>query len=285
MGADSKSLSRALLRLSRDMRARGAARQTLSASLTSLFASRSVRDAEETWASRLVRGVQERQGGQLDWDAAQALCVPAEHMAAGGTSRRARQNRTSQARTDNGSDAIAKPRRRRWASWRSAASWDFPTLNSSFPFTIPSIPVNVFLFAHAGGHSSIPSGVMMPAGLGTSARKFHSMSLTRQPGVPFDGSDDGEPPFTDAAALAAQMLQADAAARAVLSQHGRKKAAGTRRADGAGGSLRSRTPKNYMFAHAATGIPKHETRIPLPKKTAAGADADEELATSAGEDA
>ncbi|KAJ2663788.1 hypothetical protein IW148_002346 [Coemansia sp. RSA 1199] len=256
MGADSKSLLWALQQLRR-VHVRGVARQTLS-----VFR-RSERDAEGQMSVG-VRGVQERQGGQLDWDAPQALCM-SEHMTG---------------RAGHRAQSVRAAPKRRWA-WRSSATWDFPTLNSSFPFTIPSIPINVFLFARAGGHSSIPSGVMMPPGLGTSARKFHSMSLTRQPGAPFDGSDEGEPPFTDTAALSAQMMQTDAAVRAVLSQHGRKQA-GTRRADAASGNARTRSPKNYMFAHAATGIPKYETRIPLPKKTSS---ADDELAMNAGEDA
>ncbi|KAJ1849345.1 hypothetical protein LPJ70_000528 [Coemansia sp. RSA 2708] len=282
------------------MRAQSVLRQRLTASLASLLAARLAPKAGETWASRLERGVQERQGGQFDVDAAQPLCMGAEHMTgADSASRRGpRKGRASHARA---ADAPRPPqphkpavRRRRWAAWKSASSWDFPTLNSSFPFTIPSIPVSVFLFAHPGGHGAVPAGVMMPAGLGTSARKFHSMSLTRQPGVPFDSEEGGESPLTDTAALSAQILRADAAIQAALSQHGRKAAAapGSRRSDGAGGGLRSRTPKNFMFAHAATGIPKHENRVPLPKQAvlqgrrASVIDPDaDELATSAGEDA
>ncbi|KAJ2811709.1 hypothetical protein H4S07_001884 [Coemansia furcata] len=140
----------------------------------------------------------------------------------------------------------------------------------------------------------------MPAGLGTSARKFHSVSLNRQPGVPFEGDEDGTPPLTDTAALSAQLLQSDAtSAIAHLQRHGKPAAQPTRRSDGAGNAQRLRTPKNYMFAHAATGIPKFENRIPLAKRTAAVATKgdkpgqsggaidvpEEEMATSAGEDA
>ncbi|KAJ2722042.1 hypothetical protein GGI07_003576 [Coemansia sp. Benny D115] len=200
--------------------------------------------------------------------------------------------------------SVVGAQRRRWMAWRSASGWDFPTLNASFPFTIPSIPAGLFLFAQQqSAHTSMPSGVMMPAGLGTSARKFHSISLTRQPGVPLDGDEDAgsggnsSPPFTDPAALSAQVGRPDAAARAKASlQHGKPLPPSlSRRTDASGGGMRSRTAKNYMFAHAATGIPKFDNRIPLAKKSggskatskalAALVDDTEEMATSAGEDA
>ncbi|KAJ1727497.1 hypothetical protein LPJ61_004538 [Coemansia biformis] len=183
-------------------------------------------------------------------------------------------------------------------------SWDFPTLNSSFPFTIPTVPAGIFLLAQPGGHASMPSGVMMPAGLGTSARKFHSMSLTRQPGVPFDGDEDGGVGFTDTAALSAQLLRADPAVRAAAAAalRGRKLATAARRPEGASGASRARATKNYMFAHAATGIPKFENCVPFPRRPAApkaaaaataataaaamaGDEGAEEMAASAGEDA
>ncbi|KAJ2833896.1 hypothetical protein GGI24_000643 [Coemansia furcata] len=162
------------------------------------------------------------------------------------------------------------------------------------------VPANLFLFGQHSSHGSVPSGVIMPAGLGTSARKFHSVSLNRQPGVPFEGDEDGTPPLTDTAALSAQLLQSDAtSAIAHLQRYGKAAAQPTRRSDGAGNAQRLRTPKNYMFAHAATGIPKFENRIPLAKRTAAVATKgdkpgqsggaidvpEEEMATSAGEDA
>ncbi|KAJ2841946.1 hypothetical protein IWW36_006084, partial [Coemansia brasiliensis] len=58
---------------------------------------------------------------------------------------------------------------------------------------------------------------------------------------------------------------------------GRSRVSG-RRADGASG-LHGRS-KSFMFAHAATGIPKHTERIPLQRKIS-----EDELATSVGEDA
>ncbi|KAJ2477203.1 hypothetical protein EV174_004694 [Coemansia sp. RSA 2320] len=160
-------------------------------------------------------------------------------------------------------------------------------------------------------HGNVPSGVIMPAGLGMSARKFHSMTLTRQPGVPFEGDEDGSPSHTDTTALSAQLLQSDATAiRAQPQQQDKAASQPSRRADGSTGTSRLRAPKNYMFAHAATGIPKFENRIPFPKKTANPAAAssskpghrdlesstgveraavvglqEEEMATSAGEDA
>ncbi|KAJ1873511.1 hypothetical protein LPJ55_002259 [Coemansia sp. RSA 990] len=164
-----------------------------------------------------------------------------------------------------------RQRRRRWA-W-PAAGWEFTTLNASFPFTIPTVPAGVFVVMGASGHGSIPSGVMVPAGLGTAARKFHSMALTRQPGVPVGGRDDSEL-HTDAAALAAQAAQA---AGAGGQRQGRSRAGG-RRADGAGGQ--HGRGKSFMFAHAATGIPKHTERIPLQRRLG-----EDELATSVGEDA
>ncbi|KAJ1954873.1 hypothetical protein GGI12_005693 [Dipsacomyces acuminosporus] len=42
----------------------------------------------------------------------------------------------------------------------------------------------------------------------------------------------------------------------------------SRRTDAPANSTRSRAPKNYMFSHAATGIPKFENRVPLPKRPA-----------------
>ncbi|PIA18922.1 protein serine/threonine phosphatase 2C [Coemansia reversa NRRL 1564] len=272
MGADSKNLSWVLLRLTRDIRTRRQLGQTAKQSLGSLFGLRSVRDLEQTdlvegWRSWVLQKLQVRQGKRLD------LSKDTAREAYFGQRRRA------------GSREAVHARRRRWAGWKPApaSSWDFPTLNSSFPFTIPSVPTNVFLFAQHGGHGNIPSGVMMPPGLGTAARKFHSMSLTRQPGVPYDGEDDGSVP-TDAAALSAQIMQGDAASRTSLAFSGRKPTPG-RRSDGPSGSVRTRA-KSYMFAHAATGIPKHENRIALqkPQGSAEGTEA-EELATSVGEDA
>ncbi|KAJ1720998.1 hypothetical protein LPJ53_004431 [Coemansia erecta] len=176
------------------------------------------------------------------------------------------------------------------------SGWDFPTLNSSFPFTIPSIPAGIFLFAQQGGHTSMPSGVIMPPGLGTSARKFHSLSLNRQPGVPVDGEEDGNgsSSFTDASALSSQVLQLDMASKSKTLPHSKTaQPASARRTDGSSNSVRARSNKNYMFAHAATGIPKFENRVPLPKKSVPtgasrmfGLDGtEEEMATSAGEDA
>ncbi|KAJ1817949.1 hypothetical protein LPJ56_003950 [Coemansia sp. RSA 2599] len=199
-------------------------------------------------------------------------------------------------------DTAASARRRRWVTWSTVSGWDFPTLNSSFPFTIPSIPAGIFLFAQQTGHSSMPSGVMMPPGLGTSARKFHSVSLNRQPGVPIDGDEDGgsSSAFADAAPLSAQALHAEIAAKLKTSQNTKSLQSGSsRRAENAPSSARLKSPKNYMFAHAATGIPKFENRVPLPKKTVPPAisassgniktfgldGTEEEMATSAGEDA
>ncbi|KAJ2876926.1 hypothetical protein FB639_003846, partial [Coemansia asiatica] len=154
------------------------------------------------------------------------------------------------------------------------------------------------------GHSSMPSGVMMPPGLGTSARKFHSVSLNRQPGVPVDGDEDGggsSSAFADAAPLSAQALQAEIAAKLKASQNMKSPQPNfSRRAENSQSSARLKSPKNYMFAHAATGIPKFENRVPLPKKavvslgSAANGESvrifgldgtEEEMATSAGEDA
>ncbi|KAJ2083612.1 hypothetical protein H4R24_000670 [Coemansia sp. RSA 988] len=273
MGADSKHLSRTLLRLTRDIRTRQQQLgQTTQQSVGFLLGLRSVRDLEQStllegWRSWVLQKLQARQSRRLD--------LPKD------TARRSHIDR----RGSEVSRETVHARRRRWAGWKPApmSSWDFPTLNSSFPFTIPSVPANVFLFAQQGGHGSIPSGVMMPPGLGTAARKFHSMSLTRQPGVPYDGEDDSSAP-TDAAALSAQIMQGDAALRTSLTLSGRKPTSG-RRSDGTSGSVRART-KNYMFAHAATGIPKHENRIALQTSQSNGEDADaEELATSVGEDA
>ncbi|KAJ1786126.1 hypothetical protein LPJ59_005994, partial [Coemansia sp. RSA 2399] len=209
--------------------------------------------------------------------------------------------------------ASAEARHRRWMAWKkpAASGWDFPTLNASFPFTIPSIPVRLFLVANAGtqgGAAVAPGGVIMPAGLGRSARKFHSMSLTRQPGVPFDNDGNNASVLADHAGIVAQMLvQADAEFRALhgLREKALAGAVGHRRADGSGGSAQPRAARSFMFSHAATGIPKFQNRIPLPKKehelekSAGAAEAnsketsdptaidasEEELATSAGEDA
>ncbi|KAJ2450676.1 hypothetical protein EV183_004129 [Coemansia sp. RSA 2336] len=210
-----------------------------------------------------AREVQKRQSRQLDRGA--ETCRSDEHI----QGRRAR--------------------RRRWTAW--AAGWEFPTLNASYPFTIPTVPAGMVLFGGSGhggmrtgrvvrasvalfggsGHGSVPSGVMVPAGLGTAARKFHSMSLTRQPGVPVGGRDEHGVIHSDAAALAAQV----AGAAGLRQGRGR---AGGRRTDGGGGA--AGRSKSFMFAHAATGIPKHTERIPLQ-----GREGEEELATSVGEDA
>ncbi|KAJ2545961.1 hypothetical protein EV175_005776, partial [Coemansia sp. RSA 1933] len=207
----------------------------------------------------------------------------------------------------------ANMRHGQWMAWRPAAAsgWDFPTLNASFPFTIPSIPVRLFLVASPGTHSGAgppPGGVMMPAGLGTAARKFHSMSLTRQPCVPFDNDNSDMAIAVDPAGIAAQMLlRADAASRGLHALREKTAAlGGHRRAEGSGGNTRSRVAKNFMFSHGATGIPKFQNRIPLPRerkladenndtksstsstearRSAALDGGEEELATSAGEDA
>ncbi|KAJ2741298.1 hypothetical protein GGI20_005287 [Coemansia sp. BCRC 34301] len=338
MGADSTHLSWILLRLSRDANARAAMRrlagQVLSASMRTLYAptlppattAAAAQEAgqvteSETWSSRILRRMQERRSRRLAWvpgqNSATADSTPIAAMSSRAQARAA-EPCSKPASTKEATAAAAKGvrgrsavyiRRRRWSVWRPPTSWEFPTLNASFPFTIPAISANLFLFGHHGAHGSVPSGVIMPAGLGTSARKFHSMSLNRQPGVPFEGDEDGTPPLTDTAALSAQLSQSDAAsAIAQLQQHGKAVPQQLRRSDGASSGQRLRAPKNYMFTHAATGIPKFENRIPIFKRTTAVASkggnnsgqtnkrdnaeqvaaidpSEEEMATSAGEDA
>ncbi|KAJ2161404.1 hypothetical protein GGF46_001499 [Coemansia sp. RSA 552] len=295
MAADSKQLSWALLRLTRDARARDRLRQAAQRSLASAGRALGPRSAgqsaglpgaQESWASRVSRGLQR----QLDWAAGGDVAVqaPCPRGDNAGHLTRAQRRR---ARRDHG----LRPASRRW--WKPAmGTWDFPTLNSSFPFTIPALPMRVFLVAPAAGRASVPSGVMVPAGLGTAARKFHSAALTRHPAAPFDSDahGGGSSASTDPAAIA-QLLRPETPLHTSIAQIHRKAAVPpSRRADGSAGGSRARTPKNYMFAHAATGIPKFETRIPLPTRRAV-ADSptgssvidpdEEELATSAGEDA
>ncbi|KAJ2884982.1 hypothetical protein H4R27_001709 [Coemansia aciculifera] len=327
MGADSTHLSWILLRLTRDASARAAVRrlagQVLSTSMRTLHAPSSLlpsaqeasRAAElETWSSRISRRLQERRGRRLALIAdspSDATSSSAQTQAAESCIRPIPTEGAAASSAATGSGGVRGRssiyiRRRRWSMWRPPTSWEFPTLNASFPFTIPAISANLFLFGQHSAHGSVPSGVIMPAGLGTSARKFHSMSLNRQPGVPFEGDEDGTPPLTDTAALSAQLLQSDAtSAFAQLQRHGKAVPQPSRRSDGASNTQRLRTPKNYMFTHAATGIPKFENRIPLAKravtvaakgddkfdlsgnaKNAAAVDLpEEEMATSAGEDA
>ncbi|KAJ2021696.1 hypothetical protein IWW57_004821 [Coemansia sp. S610] len=324
MGADSTHFSWMLLRLTKDASARAAMRrlagQALSTSMRSLRAPPLPLPSEQeasrvaelgTWSSRISRRLQERRSRRP---------VPADSppsdVVSSGVQARAAEPSTRPIPTENTPSVAAGSRgvrgrslvyirRRRWPIWRAPTSWEFPTLNASFPFTIPAIPANLFLFGQHAAHGSVPSGVIMPAGLGTSARKFHSISLNRQPGVPFEGDEDGASPITDTAALSAQLLQSDAtSAIAQLQRYGKAVPLPSRRSDGAGNAQRLRAPKNYMFAHAATGIPKFENRIPLAKREAAvaakgdrsgqsgsGKDVaaidppEEEMATSAGEDA
>ncbi|KAJ1887337.1 hypothetical protein LPJ66_009170, partial [Kickxella alabastrina] len=242
MGADSKHLSLVLQRLSREVRTRLALRRSLQRSISGSLSSISqaqahshTHDAEHSshaegiWTLPLPQRWQEMLSKQLGLESATAsnfstsnsqdLCpekttrpielpLPAatKHSKIGGLSGR-------------GSVSV---RRRRWAALRPASTWDFPTLNSSFPFTIPSIPVGLFLLAHQSAHGNIPSGVMMPPGLNTAARKFHSMSFTRQPGVPIDADEDtNASSFTDTAALSAQILQSDLALRTKKAHHGK----------------------------------------------------------------
>ncbi|KAJ2715627.1 hypothetical protein H4R19_001095 [Coemansia spiralis] len=299
MAADSKHLSWALARLTRDARTRGllgrAVHGTLPPSIRSWLVARLARITGEPTQLGDARVAPPLGGDAAEHTGAsmQPLCTyngDQMTLAAAAAGRR-------RPRRGGLDDQPAHTRRRRWVAWRPAASWDFPTLNSSFPFTIPTIPAGIFLIAQPGGHSSIPSGVMMPAGLGTAARKFHSMSLTRQPGVPYDGDEDSGPAFTDPNALSAQLLRADPASQALALQRGIKTAAvAARRSDGAPPGSRPRVTKNYMFAHAATGIPKLDNCIPLPRRAGAAAaaaasasaagDSDaEEMAASAGEDA
>ncbi|KAJ2051590.1 hypothetical protein GGI01_001972 [Coemansia sp. RSA 376] len=327
MGADSTHLSWILLRLTRDASARAAVRrlagQFLSTSMRTLHAPSSplpsAQEASraaalETWSSRISRRLQERRGRRLALignSQSDATPSSAQTRAAEPCIRPITTDDVAASSAATGGGGVRGRstvyiRRRRWSMWRPPTSWEFPTLNASFPFTIPAIPANLFLFGQHSAHGSVPSGVIMPAGLGTSARKFHSMSLNRQPGVPFEGDEDGTPPLTDTAALSAQLLQSDAtSAFAQLQRHGKAAPQPSRRSDGAANAQRLRTPKNYMFAHAATGIPKFENRIPLAKRAVAvaakGGDKsdqsgsaksataidlpEEEMATSAGEDA
>lgn len=146
---------------------------------------------------------------------------------------------------------------------------EFPTtLSSAFPFTIPSIPRSLFLFSQTN-LSSIPmGGVLMPAGLGTGARKFHSMALTRKPGAPHDTlMADG------AAASIASINMVETTQWNVLKHAGRRTPEHMH-------SRHQRSAKNFRFAHAATGIPKFETQIRIPPTVSR-----EEESTSAGEDA
>ncbi|KAJ2019358.1 hypothetical protein GGI03_001558 [Coemansia sp. RSA 2337] len=327
MGADSTHLSWILLRLTRDASARAAVRrlagQVLSTSMRTLHAPSSplpsAQEASraavlETWSSRISRRLQERRGRRLALignSQSDATPSSAQTRAAEPCIRPITTDDVAASSAATGGGGVRGRstvyiRRRRWSMWRPPTSWEFPTLNASFPFTIPAIPANLFLFGQHSAHGSVPSGVIMPAGLGTSARKFHSMSLNRQPGVPFEGDEDGTPPLTDTAALSAQLLQSDATSAFVqLQRHGKAVPQPSRRSDGAANAQRLRTPKNYMFAHAATGIPKFENRIPLAKRAVAvaakGGDKsdqsgsaksataidlpEEEMATSAGEDA
>ncbi|KAJ2901182.1 hypothetical protein IWW38_000147 [Coemansia aciculifera] len=328
MGADSTHLSWILLRLSKDANARAAMRRlagqvlsasmrtlhapTLSTSSSSTVAQETSRAAElETWSSRLLRRLQERRSRRLAWaeDQSSATAETCNKFTAASDEAPAAASTSATAAGSGGSVRGRNPtyiRRRRWSMWRPPTTWEFPTLNASFPFTIPAISASLFLFGQHGAHGSVPSGVIMPAGLGTSARKFHSMSLNRQPGVPFDGDEDSALPLTDTAALSEQLLHADATSAIVqLQQLGKAIPQPSRRSDGVTSSQRLRAPKNYMFAHAATGIPKFENRIPIFKqanakrnskaskasaegeaKHAAAIDPlEEEMATSAGEDA
>ncbi|KAJ2095611.1 hypothetical protein GGI09_004782 [Coemansia sp. S100] len=327
MGADSTHLSWILLRLTRDASARAAVRrlagQVLSTSMRTLHAPSSplpsAQEASraaalETWSSRISRRLQERRGRRLALigsSPSDATPSSAQTRAAEPCIRPITTDDVAASSAATGGGGVRGRstvyiRRRSWSMWRPPTSWEFPTLNASFPFTIPAIPANLFLFGQHSAHGSVPSGVIMPAGLGTSARKFHSISLNRQPGVPFEGDEDGTPPLTDTAALSAQLLQSDAtSAFAQLQRHGKAVPQPSRRSDGAANAQRLRTPKNYMFAHAATGIPKFENRIPLAKRAvtvaAKGGDKsdqsgsaksataidlpEEEMATSAGEDA
>ncbi|KAJ1986876.1 hypothetical protein GGI25_001185 [Coemansia spiralis] len=317
MGADSKHLSRALLRLTKDVHTRSSLQRTRRYTTTTAAAhspqcaalsSRGIGGAvltEEGWFLKLSRKLQERRDRLIGWNAPSPKASAANLTAAHEKQTQHAADKlaaSSASGRQPGKGGTAQVRHRRWIAWKPAASWDFPTLNSSFPFTIPSVPVNLFLFASPGTHVSVPSGVIMPSGLGTSARKFHSMSLTRQPGVPFDNYDGGSA-LLDPAVIAAHILQADAASKARLAYFEKTQPSGAqRRSDGAASSTRSRVSKNYMFTHAATGIPKFETRIPLPKKgkTSSSGSRDlqtkprysevidpseEEMATSAGEDA
>ncbi|KAJ2780859.1 hypothetical protein H4R18_003228 [Coemansia javaensis] len=289
MGADSRQLSWALARLARDVCARGSAAAALGPRLGSRAAAGGEAGDGDGWAARLLRALRR---GQADCDAAaQPPCMHqrGEHLTAGPEDAAGGRG---QRRAQHGAGDQRRQRRRRrpWAAWQGAQSWDFPTLNASFPFTIPSVPASVFLLAPAAGHSAMPSGVIMPPGLGTAARKFHSMALTRHPGAPFGPAEDPGPAYADMAMRAAPAHLARklslAAARRPDGPLG-----GAGGLGGGGSSSRVRAPKNYMFAHAATGIPKFDNCIPLPRRAAAAAAAaaaasdSEEMAASAGEDA
>ncbi|KAJ1945735.1 hypothetical protein EC988_005689, partial [Linderina pennispora] len=155
---------------------------------------------------------------------------------------------------------IYRPRQR-WSAWQSG---EFATLNSSFPFTIPAVPSGVFLFAQTP-HPHVPSAVLVPPGMGTAARKFHSSSLGRQPGSPFGDRTEHVLAPTDSASISAQ-LHSDG-----RSSTGREK---SRRHES------RRVQRSFVFAHAASGIPKHAGRVPLERPLEG-----ESLAASCGEDA
>ncbi|KAJ2860805.1 hypothetical protein GGI22_002616, partial [Coemansia erecta] len=335
MGADSKHLSRALLLLAKDAHGRGtssilrraAGRYVTSPAQRTQYARLSYLSAggesipADSWFLRVSKRWQDKKERLISAASAFSAERTSQPEAAEATTYdrllrivadKLAPSTSGQAQSGRGG---AEARHRRWIAWKkpAASGRDFPTLNASFPFTIPSIPVRLFLVANPGmqgGAAVAPGGVIMPAGLGRSARKFHSMSLTRQPGVPFDNDGNNASVLADPAGIVAQMLvQADAEFRAL---HGlREKALASavrhRRADGSGGSAHPRAAKSFMFSHAATGIPKFQNRIPLPKKEleleleksaeaaeassketreSAAIDASEgELATSAGEDA
>ncbi|KAJ2598300.1 hypothetical protein GGF39_002710 [Coemansia sp. RSA 1721] len=314
MGADSKHLTWVLQRLGREARTRGVLRRSaqhvLPGSLNSIPRSHvSSQESEHEPAIeddrsplKLLQRWQARRGRNAGFTA-EPKAKDIGHLSPKQLVYYKNQPGTEQKSPSSGRDGTtAYARRRRWMSWKAVSGWDFPTLNSSFPFTIPSIPAGIFLFAQQAGHSSVPSGVMMPPGLGTSARKFHSVSLNRQPGVPVDGDEDGgSSAFADAAPLSAQALQAEITAKLKATQSLKSlQSASSRRAENSSGSTRLKAPKNYMFAHAATGIPKFENRVPLPKKTVPSmasassggnrsfdqdGSTEDEMATSAGEDA
>ncbi|KAJ2506308.1 hypothetical protein H4217_009051 [Coemansia sp. RSA 1939] len=339
MGADSKHLSRALLLLAKDAHGRGASlrrggrsaapatQKTQSAGI-SLSGGGSGAVTGNSWFLRLSRRWQQNRDRLIGWteptQSSAGMAASAE--LSGAYEKLLRIVADKMTAADAGTlqqsgRGGAQVRHRRWMAFRlsaaapgaarggggvsspTASSWDFPTLNASFPFTIPSIPVRLFLVASPGTHvggAVASGGVAMPPGLGTSARKFHSMSLARQPSVPFDNDGSG------AAVGGGHMAQAaGAAVRAQIALRGKVPlTTAHRRTEGLGGA-RTRASKSFMFAHAATGIPKFENRIPLVKdkgRTALrqpqqdGAHKEtrypaaidpqaEELAASAGEDA
>ncbi|KAJ1932992.1 hypothetical protein FBU59_006183, partial [Linderina macrospora] len=209
MAADSKRLSWAVSRLSQDPNATRMLRRltyrAISASLDAILAKQqSSNAAADGWVARAARSWMEGKSKKaLEWETSQQSQAGHSEALGGNRIRTACTTDGGRAPKMTAPNTMSKYRRR-WTGWPSG---EFATLNSSFPFTIPSVPAGVFLFGQAPApRAHMPGAVAVPSGMGTAARKFHSTALGRQAGAPFGSETDHGVVATDNAAIASQLM-------------------------------------------------------------------------------